>query len=322
MIGDERLHHVHIVARRATEAEWSPDGSRIAYVGDSKPRFSPNVGSGLFVVGADGRGRRRVTRGEDWSPAWSPDGTTLAFARSIGGADTGIYVKRLGGGAPRRVFTAGEVGGNDEPGEVVSLSWSPTSNRRLAFRLTSFSPPHFYDIDDDEILIIELRDSRPAKIVSRISPAGTTVTWSPDGRFLLHGSYDDPSFWGDVPWVEPELTSNSFRITRPNGHAVAPLTLPQRASSPSWQPLCTRSGSGRADRIRGGSGDDQLCGLAGNDTITGGPGSDRLYGEEGNDTIQSRDGAFDVVGCGAGKDKVIADRQDLVGIDCEQVRRP
>jgi len=65
-----------------------------------------------------------------------------------------------------------------------------------------------------------------------------------------------------------------------------------------------------------------VCGLAGNDTITGGPGSDRLYGEEGNDTIQSRDGALDVVGCGAGKDKVIADRQDLVGIDCEQVRRP
>jgi hypothetical protein len=46
-----------------------------------------------------------------------------------------------------------------------------------------------------------------------------------------------------------------------------------------------------------------------------------LYGGDGNDVIRARDGSFDVVGCGPGRDAVIADRVDLVGVDCERVTR-
>jgi hypothetical protein len=56
--------------------------------------------------------------------------------------------------------------------------------------------------------------------------------------------------------------------------------------------------------------------------ITGGPGNDKLFGEEGDDRILARDRAFDVVGCGPGRDTVVADAGDLVGRDCELVRRP
>jgi hypothetical protein len=64
-----------------------------------------------------------------------------------------------------------------------------------------------------------------------------------------------------------------------------------------------------------------LCGLAGADLVRGGGGRDRLFGAEGDDRIDARDGVFDVVGCGAGRDTVTADRGDLVGADCERVRR-
>ena len=42
---------------------------------------------------------------------------------------------------------------------------------------------------------------------------------------------------------------------------------------------------------------------------------------EGNDRIVARDGRYDVIGCGPGRDSVLADRGDLVGSDCEQVVR-
>jgi hypothetical protein len=40
-----------------------------------------------------------------------------------------------------------------------------------------------------------------------------------------------------------------------------------------------------------------------------------------NDEFFARDRKFDVAGCGAGRDAVVADESDLVGRDCERVGR-
>jgi hypothetical protein len=78
--------------------------------------------------------------------------------------------------------------------------------------------------------------------------------------------------------------------------------------------------------IYGGAGDDRLTGDAagntidggaGNDTIVGGKGFDFLYGGPGDDVIDARDGTQDVVDCGAGRDRAIVDRVDLV-TGCER----
>jgi Ca2+-binding RTX toxin-like protein len=92
-----------------------------------------------------------------------------------------------------------------------------------------------------------------------------------------------------------------------------------------------------------GRGDDSLVGGSGNDAIIGAQGSDNKLGEEGNDflvdgnephpkidTISGGDGndvflvwnrpaGKDVVTCGDGFDRVMADRDDMLAPDCEEV---
>src|SRR3712207_9547987 len=49
---------------------------------------------------------------------------------------------------------------------------------------------------------------------------------------------------------------------------------------------------------------------------------DRLSGGDGNDVflVQNVPAAKDIVTCGGGFDRVLADRKDLVSADCERVR--
>ena len=68
---------------------WSPDARRIAY--------SEELGrSALYVIDAEGGGRRRLARGrtsEDLDFAWSPDGRRIALSLDLGGfAFTDLYV--------------------------------------------------------------------------------------------------------------------------------------------------------------------------------------------------------------------------------------
>ncbi len=97
------------------------------------------------------------------------------------------------------------------------------------------------------------------------------------------------------------------------------------------------------DGVLGGEGSDNLTGNSGNDFVDGGLGADNIVGGEGNDYLI--DGEFvggatdiltggdgndvidpfnrpakrDVVTCGGGFDRVLADRADVVAPDCEKV---
>ena len=90
------------------------------------------------------------------------------------------------------------------------------------------------------------------------------------------------------------------------------------------------------DDLDGGPGKDVLDGGFGDDHIVGGPGQDQIHGDTpegecgvvycklpfGNDTIDARDGEVDSIDCGVGQDTVIADANDVVAEDCENVDRP
>lgn len=57
-----------------TPAAWSPDGKKILFVHWPVQTTSTQ----LYVMDADGRGQRRLTNLEPYQAAWSPDGTTIA----------------------------------------------------------------------------------------------------------------------------------------------------------------------------------------------------------------------------------------------------
>lgn len=78
-------------------------------------------------------------------------------------------------------------------------------------------------------------------------------------------------------------------------------------------------GSGN-DRLLGGAKADELHGDTGNDQLVPATGRDRVWGGPGNDMISARDGSRDVIDCGAGLDRVTADRRDRLR-GCERVSR-
>ena len=119
---------------------WSPDGTRIAFYNDQIARDTPDIGSGVFLVDADGTNRQRIVtvvepgtccRQADGSilyppgtVAWSPDGTSIAYSfwDGVGGRSV-IWVVDTDGTNRRKVA---------ENFEIPQLAWSPDSTK-IAF---------------------------------------------------------------------------------------------------------------------------------------------------------------------------------------------
>jgi TolB protein len=61
---------------------WSPDGTKIAFMGQEAGASGDDPNYDIFVMNADGSGVRPLTDapGSDGWPAWSPDGTRIAFS--------------------------------------------------------------------------------------------------------------------------------------------------------------------------------------------------------------------------------------------------
>ena len=61
---------------------WSPDGTKLAYSSDRDARYGPRQYMEVYSMNADGTGVARLTsndNGGDSHPAWSPDGSKIAF---------------------------------------------------------------------------------------------------------------------------------------------------------------------------------------------------------------------------------------------------
>ena len=101
------------------DPSWSPDGRRIAFASGRDWKDQ------IFVIGADGNGRERVTRDAaiKGTPAWSPDGKRIAYM-ALNDKTYQIYV--IGVDGRNRVRLTHNQDDNMDP------SWSP-DGRTIAY---------------------------------------------------------------------------------------------------------------------------------------------------------------------------------------------
>lgn len=100
------------LANRAFHPAWSPDGSQIAFVSvrdrNGETCFHDCFPNGeIYVMNADGSGKRRLTRTAtaEGAPAWSPDGSQIAFesARPDPEGNSELYTMRADGSCVTRL---------------------------------------------------------------------------------------------------------------------------------------------------------------------------------------------------------------------------
>lgn len=220
---------VHLTTLPGTEigVAFSPDGRRMAF--HWMPPGSNRAGIYVQAVdSADGSwliSSPETNNFHDYSPAWSPDGKTIAFLRRESGL-TGLYVAASSGGPERKLIQVSRRG--FLVGDNRHLSWSADSKRILTpitgddarqaiywvsasdaktERLTETANSAFAPVLSPEgTAFVFLRksatiDSKGEIVLQRLGPSGsasgapqplhqtkslpTGLAWTPDGKDLL-----------------------------------------------------------------------------------------------------------------------------------------
>lgn len=149
---------------RALDAELSPDGRQVVFVGSRDGVLD------LYVMNADGSEREQVTSdsAEDLSPTWTPDGTRLLFDRAeIDPRGRPVLMLMGADGSGRKQLRV----------DASAADWSP-DGLRVAFT-GSGTLRGIYVMDHDGSDLKSLAEMCGGQCEDDKEPR-----WSPDGQLL------------------------------------------------------------------------------------------------------------------------------------------
>jgi Tol biopolymer transport system component len=221
---------------QAYHPDWSPDGKRIAL------DTATDEGFEIWVVNADGTNSAVIVRriadcaiscGEVAEPAWSPDGSKIAFVRFQLGASgleaAVIEVQDLASGDRRVLFRAPSKTALDDP------RWS-SDGRSIVFAMTRYPDTKINPgtATGSAIAVISVTEEGAKPVVlTDWSMYATYPDWRPGSNEIVFSTYDLEVFQAtDEP-------SNLYTI-KSDGSGLTALTsfgrAEQRATQPTWTP--------------------------------------------------------------------------------------
>jgi Tol biopolymer transport system component len=199
------------VGERYEGPAWSPDGDQLAasLVGTNHSDVVLlNPDGDLQARLTDHRGRTRL-QDSDWArlPAWSPDGTRIAYTADVRTHDLGLWSIGADGRSPRQLFIPPDTsGGVDRP------TWSPEGNE---IALATWRP------GPSQIEVLTAASGRTRRVTSAANGAYDPA-WSPTGQWIAH--------------VVRDGTRHDIWLVHPDGTGSARLTSAGRNRMPVWSP--------------------------------------------------------------------------------------
>jgi hypothetical protein len=186
---------------------WSPDGSRIAYIGNAAVNYD------LFLIDPVTAAVTRLTtnNGIYRDLAWSQDGTRLAYASGPNFFDTHIYVMELSTGKIAQI-TSGA-------GSQSAPAWSP-DGRFIAYQNDWAGPSGIFSV--------EVGSTNPKRLTSDFS-VDMSPSWSPDGSKIAFATSRDTIVSGPARHAVYTMNPDGSGQTR-----VTDLSID--AVDPVWQP--------------------------------------------------------------------------------------